>query len=60
MTKDKFYTLREERANYLSHGLGLLIGIMATGILVNNASLNNNTWGIIAHSLFGLGIIACM
>ena len=60
MTKDKFYTLREERANYLSHGLGLLIGIMATGILVNNAILNDNTWGIIAHSLFGLGIIACM
>ncbi|MBF6598393.1 MAG: hemolysin III family protein [Fermentimonas sp.] len=60
MTKDKFYTLREERANYLSHGLGLLFGIMATGILVNNAILNNNTWAIIAHSLFGLGIIVCM
>ena len=60
MTKDKFYTLREEKANYLSHGLGLLIGIMATGILVNRAILNDNIWAIIAHSIFGLGIIACM
>ncbi len=60
MTKDKFYTLREERANYISHGFGLLIGIIATGILVNNAILSNNTWAIIAHSLFGSGIIACM
>jgi hemolysin III len=60
MTKDKFYTLREERANYISHGLGLLIGIITTGILVNNAIVINNTWGIIAHSLFCLGIIACM
>ena len=60
MTKDKFYTLREERANYLSHGLGLLIGIMATGILVNRAILNDNIWAIIAQSKFGLGLIACM
>ena len=60
MMKDKFYTLREERANYISHGFGLLIGIIATGILVNNAILSNNTWAIIAHSLFGSGIIACM
>src|SRR5690554_621169 len=60
MTGYKFYTLREERANYISHGLGLLIGIIATGILINNAILNNNIWAIIAHSLFGIGIIACM
>ena len=60
MIKDKFYTLREERANYISHGFGLLIGVIATGILVNNAILSNNTWAIIAHSLFGSGIIACM
>jgi hemolysin III len=60
MTKEKFYTLREERANYISHGLGLLIGIAATAILVNNAFASNNIWGIIAHSIFGLGIVACM
>ncbi len=60
MTKEKFYTLREEKANYISHGLGLLIGIVATAILVNNAIASNNIWGIIAHSIFGLGIVACM
>lgn len=60
MTKEKFYTLREEKANYISHGLGLLIGIVATAILVNNAFASNNIWGIIAHSIFGLGIVACM
>lgn len=60
MTKEKFYTLREERANYLSHGLGFLIGIISTCILVINAISNDNVWAIIAHSLFGLGIIVCM
>ena len=60
MTKDKFYTLREERANYISHGFGLLIGIVATGILVNRAILSDNIWAVIAHTIFGLGIISCM
>ena len=52
MTKEKFYTLREERANYLTHGLALLISIAATFVLLRMA--------LFAYALFGVGMIACM
>lgn len=60
MSKEKFYTDREERVNYLSHGFGLLMSIMATGILVNKAIVAEDKWALLAYSLFGLGMMACM
>lgn len=60
MTKEKFYTLREERANYITHGLGLLIGLVSTGILINKSLSAQDFWAIISYTLFGMGIIACM
>ena len=60
MTKESFYTLREERANYLSHGFGLLMSIIATGILINKAVIAGDRWALLAYSLFGFGMIVCM
>lgn len=60
MSKEKFYTIREERANYLTHGFGLLMGIIATGILINKAMGSGDKWALWAYSLFGLGMIVCM
>ena len=60
MTKEKFYTLREERANYITHGFGLLLSIIATIILLNKAILSNDIWALLAYSLFGFGMMACM
>lgn len=60
MTKEKFYTIREERANYLSHGFGLLMSIIATYILVNKAVIAKDDWALLAYSLFGFGMIVCM
>lgn len=60
MSKEKFYTIREERANYLSHGFGLLMSIISTGILVNKAVIAGDKWALLIYSMFGLGMIVCM
>jgi len=60
MTIEKFYTLREERANYLTHGLALLISITATILLLRKAIIAEDDWALFAYALFGFGMIACM
>lgn len=56
----KFYSEREEKANYLSHALGVLMALVGTTILVNKAAAVDNNWAILAHSIFGFGMIVCM
>lgn len=60
MTNEKFYTDREEKANYITHGLGVLISIAATVILINKAISSGNRGAIIAYGLFGIGMTICM
>ena len=60
MSLEKFYTLREERANYLTHGLALLISITATILLLRKAIIAEDDWALFAYALFGFGMIACM
>ncbi|MFA7156047.1 MAG: hemolysin III family protein [Proteiniphilum sp.] len=60
MSSEKFYTLREERANYLTHGLALLISITATILLLRKAIIAEDGWALFAYALFGFGMIACM
>lgn len=60
MSIEKFYTLREERANYITHGLALLISIAATYVLLRKAIIAEDGWAIFAYALFGFGMIACM
>lgn len=60
MSSEKFYTLREERANYLTHGLALLISITATILLLRKAIIAEDGWALFAYALFGLGMIGCM
>ncbi len=60
MSSEKFYTLREERANYLTHGLALLISITATILLLRKAIIAEDDWALFAYALFGLGMIGCM
>ena len=60
MSIEKFYTLREERANYMTHGLALLISIAATYVLLRKAIIAEDGWAIFAYALFGFGMIACM
>lgn len=60
MAVEKFYTLREERANYLTHGLALVISIAATCLLLRKAIIAEDGWALFAYALFGFGMIACM
>ncbi|MDD4799860.1 MAG: hemolysin III family protein [Proteiniphilum sp.] len=60
MTKEKFYTLREERANYLTHGFGVLMSFAAAILLIGKAVVADDSRAVVAFALFGLGMIGCM
>ena len=60
MKNSKFYTVREEKANYLSHAFGVLMAIVGTYFLVSKATNAGNSWAILAHSIFGFGMFVCM
>ena len=60
MTNDKFYSPREERANYLTHGFGVLMSLTATVILLRRAIEANNNIALLGYALFGFGMIVCM
>ena len=60
MSHFKFYSEREEKANYLSHTFGVLMAIAGSIILISKASAADNNWAIIAYSIFGFGMLVCM
>lgn len=60
MENFKFYSPREEKANYLTHAFGVLMAIVGTYLLVSKASAAGNNWAILAHSTFGFGMLVCM
>lgn len=60
MENKKFYTEREEKANYLTHAFGVLMVIVATVVLIRRAMEANNGWAIVAYSIFAFGMMSCM
>ena len=56
----KFYSEREERANYLTHGFGVLMAIVGAFVLISKASVASNSWAILGYTIFGFGMLACM
>jgi len=55
--KVTFYPPLEEKLNIISHGLGLILSIIALVLLVIKASLYGNTWHIVSFSLFGSSLV---
>ena len=51
------YTLREERLNSLSHGLGALMSVVGTLLLVSAAAKMGDIWKIVSFSIFGASLI---
>ncbi|MBL8259180.1 MAG: hemolysin III family protein [Candidatus Competibacteraceae bacterium] len=51
------YTLGEEIANSLTHGLGVVFGIAALAVLIAFASLRGDAWHIVGCSVFGAALI---
>lgn len=51
------YTLGEEIANSVIHGVGIVLGIAGLGVLTAFASLHGDTWHIVGCSIFGAALI---
>lgn len=51
------YTLREERLNSLTHGLGALLSAVGTVVLVLAAAREGDIWKIVSFSIFGASLI---
>jgi hemolysin III len=60
MASSKSYSLREEKANYLTHAFGVLIALCATVLLLRKAIVAHNGWAVLAYSIYGFGMIVCM
>ena len=60
MESTKFYTKREEKANWITHLIGILIGAAGTFILIQKAIAFQQNWAILAFAIFGLGMMVCM
>ena len=60
MPEEKFYSNREEKANWLTHGFGLLMSVLATILLLHKAIVASDGWALLAYALFGMGMIVCM
>lgn len=51
------YPPLEEKINVYSHGIGFLLSILATVLLVVGASLNGTVWHIVSFSIYGGSLI---
>jgi len=60
MSQIKTYSKREENANYLTHSFGVIMAVAATVVLLYRAIAANNGWAIVAFSIYGFGMLACM
>lgn len=52
------YTRGEEIANWVSHGIGLVLSIAALTLLVVFASLRGDAWHVVSFAVFGLTLLA--
>lgn len=54
----KRYTLGEEIFNSVSHGVGALLSVAGTVVLIVFAALYNNAWAVVSSAVFGTSLIA--
>lgn len=57
MSKHRTFTVGEEIANSLTHGVGVLLSVVGVVILVTFAVLRGNVWHIVSFSIFGITLI---
>jgi len=60
MENKKFYSEREEKANYLTHAFGVVMAVIGIILLLRRAIAADNGWAIVSYSIFGFGMLACM
>jgi hemolysin III len=55
--REALYTVGEEIAHAVTHGLGLVLSIAALATLVVTASLRGDVWHIVGCAVFGLALV---
>jgi hemolysin III len=50
-------SIREEKANAISHGIGVLLSIAALILLIVQASLHGSAWHLVSFSIFGVSLV---
>jgi len=53
------YTLREEIASSVTHGVGIVLAIAGLAVLVAFAALHGDAWHVTSCSIFGAALILC-
>jgi hemolysin III len=56
--KVRYYDVQEEKLNVITHGIGLILSIIAMVLLVVYSSLYGDVWQITSFSIFGASLIA--
>ncbi|HUS25381.1 MAG TPA: hemolysin III family protein [Candidatus Binatia bacterium] len=56
-TRDKLYSLGEEIAHAVTHGLGLVASIVGLTALVARAALYGNAWHVTASAIYGATLV---
>ena len=51
------FNLREERLNTLTHGLGAVLGVALTVMMINVAAAGGDPWRIVSVTIFGASLI---
>jgi hemolysin III len=60
MPYKKIYSLREEKANYLTHAFGVAMVLVAAVLLFKKAIAAENNWALFSYSVFIVGMLTCM
>lgn len=55
--KTPMYTLGEEIANSITHGIGAVLSIVGLTVLIVLAAIYGDTWRVISFSIYGLTLI---
>lgn len=53
------YSFREELANSITHGVGIVLAIAGLAVMVAYASLHGDVWHIVSCAVFGATLILC-
>lgn len=59
MTPLPSYTLREEIASSITHGIGIVLAIAGLAVLVAFAARHGDAWHVVSCSIFGATLILC-
>ncbi|NOU64997.1 hemolysin III family protein [Paenibacillus sp. LMG 31461] len=51
------YSIKEEKANAITHGIGVVLSIAALVLLITQACAHGNAWHIVSFSIFGTALV---